>query len=66
MLHSGDLIVAVDDKEVNGVRDVLEAIGLEAGRTLELRLLRGDTTLTVHLTTAPETEVKPLTKAPPR
>ncbi len=60
------MIVAVDDKEVNGVRDVLEAIGLEAGRTLELRLPRGNKTLPVHLTTTPETETKPAGKAPPR
>lgn len=60
------MIVAVDSKEVNGVRDVLEAIGLEAGRTLELRLLRGNNTLTVTLTTTPEPEPKPNGKNPPR
>lgn len=60
------MIVAVDEKEVNGVRDVLEAIGLDVGRTLELRLLRGTDTLTVHLTTTPEAETKPPGKNPPR
>jgi len=53
-LFRGDIIVAIDGKEVTGVRDVLEAIGLEAGKTIEVRLLRGSNTFNVNLTTAEE------------
>lgn len=46
--------MAIDGKEVTGVRDVLEAIGLDAGKTIEVRLLRGSNTFTANLTTAEE------------
>ena len=46
--------MAIDGKEVTGVRDVLEVIGLEAGKTIEVRLLRGSNTFNVNLTTAEE------------
>lgn len=44
----------MDGKEVSGVRDVLEAVGLEAGKTIEVHLLRGINSFTVNLTTAVE------------
>lgn len=50
--------MAVDGKPVSRMRDVFHAIGLEAGRTLELQLKRGSDTLTFSLTTAAE-ETKP-------
>lgn len=39
-LQSGDLIVKVDGKKVKGVRDVLDAIGLDVGRTIEFGVRR--------------------------
>jgi S1-C subfamily serine protease len=54
---SGDFITAVDGKPVTGMRDVLDAVGLEVGKTIEMKLQRGGAgaEVTVYLTTAPET-----------
>jgi S1-C subfamily serine protease len=54
---SGDFITAVDGKAVTGMHDVLDAVGLEVGKTIEMKLQRGGTgaEVTVYLTTAPET-----------
>jgi len=54
-IKSGDIIVEVDGKTVNGVRDVLSVIGLEVGRMIEFKILREDKEMTMTLTTAPET-----------
>lgn len=35
---SGDVLVSVNGRSVKTVRDVLDAIGLEAGHTLELQV----------------------------
>ncbi len=48
------MIVGVNGKGVHSVRDVLDAIGLEVGRRLELRVRRGEQELLLGLTTAPE------------
>lgn len=56
--HRNDIIVAVDGKAVSGVRDVFEAIGLDCGKTLELRLLRGSQTINTTLTTVAEVSNK--------
>lgn len=55
---SGDLIAEVDGKEVTGVRDVLEAIGMHVNRTFEFKLLREGKPVTVNLTTEPEPAAK--------
>ena len=39
-LFSGDIILNIEGKEVKGVRDVLDAIGLEIGRSIQLKVLR--------------------------
>lgn len=36
----GDLIIATDGKPVRHVRDVLECIGLEVGKVIEMKVLR--------------------------
>lgn len=51
-INSGDIIYEVNGKEVNGTRSIFDAVGIEAGKTIELKLHRpsgGD--LTVTLTT---------------
>ena len=54
-LCSGDLISKIDGKSVRGVRDVLDAIGLEVGRTLDVELIRQpENVLNVKVTLAPE------------
>mmetsp|Transcript_11629 Transcript_11629/g.16004 ORF Transcript_11629/g.16004 Transcript_11629/m.16004 type:complete len:213 (+) Transcript_11629:2-640(+) len=53
--QSGDIIMEVNGKEVKSMRDVLEVIGLEVGKTIQFKVKRhsvGEITLT--LTTAPE------------
>lgn len=49
------MIVEVNGKPVSGVRDVLDAIGLEVGKSIEFKLQRQrNQAVTVHLITAPE------------
>jgi S1-C subfamily serine protease len=59
---SGDIITEVDGQPVKGVRDVLDALGLEVGRVMEIKVNRpsgasgyqtGDT-ITFRVTTAVE------------
>ena len=52
---SGDIIKEVDGKVVAGVRDVLDVMGLEVGRSIEFKILRDANEFSVHLITAPET-----------
>ena len=41
IIHSsGDIIYEVNGKEVTGVKDVLDAIGLEAEKTLHFKIHR--------------------------
>jgi C-terminal processing protease CtpA/Prc len=51
-------VLEIDGEKVNGVKDILEGIGIEVGRTIELKIQRKTSTgtdiLTVRLTTAPE------------
>jgi S1-C subfamily serine protease len=55
-----DFIVAVDGREVSHKRDLLDAIGMNVGKTLTLTIRRGGevnnagSDFTVQLTTAPE------------
>jgi S1-C subfamily serine protease len=52
---SGDIIVEVNGKKVTGVRDVLDVIGLDVGKIIEFKLVRGqDQEFLTRLTTAPE------------
>lgn len=52
---SGDFITEVNGKKVHGVKDILEAIGLEVGKSLEIKVQRKNFgALTVSLVTAPE------------
>jgi S1-C subfamily serine protease len=53
--YSGDIILGVNDKDVHSVRDVLDEIGLEVGKQLDLRVMRSDQERYVTLITAPET-----------
>lgn len=53
-LYSGDIIAEVNGKPVLGVKDVLTAIGLEVGKSVELKIQRNQDMLTMTLTTAPE------------
>ena len=49
------MIVEVNGKKVNGVRDILDAIGLEVGKVIDFKLQRGnDQEATARLVTAPE------------
>lgn len=49
------MIVEVNEKIVNGVRDVLDAIGLEVGKSLEFRVRkRSGDIKSVRVITAPE------------
>ncbi len=52
---SGDVIVEVNGKVVSGVRDVLDAIGLEVGKTIEFKIQRNRSQEYIfQLITAPE------------
>lgn len=57
--------MGVDGKDVTKMRDVLDAVGLDVGKTIEIKLRRGDQAsvagaaaqeLTVYLTSEPEPE----------
>ena len=55
LYRSGDVIVEVDGKHVKGVRDVLDAIGFDIGRTISfvvLRPNRGEVSVTFTLEAA--------------
>ncbi len=52
---SGDVIIEVNGRPVSGVRDVLDAIGLEVGKTIEFKLQRQrGNEVVARLVTAPE------------
>ena len=52
-LRPGDVIVAIDGKPVEGARDLRTAVALvEAGRELELEILRNGTALTLRVQVA--------------
>ena len=53
---SGDFIIAVDDKPITGVRDVLDAVGMDVGKTVKIQLRRRREFITVYLTSVPEDE----------
>ena len=55
LIHSGDVIVEVDDKAVTGVKTVLDAIGLDVGKEVHFRIIRESQYVELNLTTAPET-----------
>ena len=56
-LQSGDVIVKVDGKKVKGVRDILDAIGMDVGRTVEFAVQRQTGEQTVcRVTPAPESD----------
>lgn len=48
------MIVSVDGREITGVRDVLEVIGMHVGRTFEFKIQRDGKPITVNLTTGAE------------
>eukprot|EP01041_Mallomonas_annulata_P003837 gene3835-7640_t len=54
-LKSGDIVLEIDGKKISTVREVLDCIGLEVGRTLTLTVRRSSGNETqLHVTTAPE------------
>eukprot|EP01040_Poterioochromonas_malhamensis_P013116 gene13116-14397_t len=54
-IASGDVIIEVNGRPVSGVRDVLDAIGLEVGKTIEFKLQRQrGNEVVARLVTAPE------------
>jgi predicted metalloprotease with PDZ domain len=65
-LKSGDVIVAVDGKEVNGPRDVMGVLGRkEAGEKIALRVLRNRSTQNVEITIPEGRVLDFLPPAPP-
>jgi len=54
LIFRGDVIVEVNGKEVRSVRDVFNAIGLEVGKELHLKVKRGESEFTTTVVTAPE------------
>jgi S1-C subfamily serine protease len=56
-VRSGDLITKIDGKRVKGVRDVLDAIGFDVGRTVQFVIKRqGGDEATLQIKLAPELE----------
>lgn len=55
-LRRGDLVVEIDGKPVKSTRDVLEAIGMEAGQKIQLKVLRdrNRSPIAVTIITEPE------------
>lgn len=52
------MIVAIGGKRVTNTRDVLEAIGMDVGKTLEVRIRKSDgNEKVVYLTTSPEKDI---------
>ena len=46
----------MDDKPITGVRDVLDAVGMDVGKTVKIQLRRRREFITVYLTSVPEDE----------
>lgn len=51
----GDVVLNINGKEVSNVKDVLNEIGLEVGKTIDLTVRRNGDHLKLTFTTAPET-----------
>jgi S1-C subfamily serine protease len=51
---SGDVFVEVNHKPVRTIRDILDSIGLDVGKTIEFKIQRDNRDMMVSLTTAPE------------
>jgi S1-C subfamily serine protease len=51
---SGDVFVEVNHKPVRNIRDILDSIGLDVGKTIEFKIQRDNRDMMVSLTTAPE------------
>lgn len=45
-------MIEINGKSVQNVRDVLNEIGLEVGKTMEITVRRGDDTMNLTFTTA--------------
>lgn len=53
--YSGDVVLNINGKEVKSVKDVLNEIGLEVGKNIDLTIRRNGDHLKLTFTTAPET-----------
>lgn len=51
---SGDVVLNINGKEVKSVKDVLNEIGLEVGKSLDITVRRREDVLKLTFTTAPE------------
>ena len=49
-LTAGDVVVEFGGRRVTTVRDVMDALGYEAGKTFEIRVLRGPAETTLRIT----------------
>lgn len=54
-VQTGDIVLNINGKEVNNVKDVLNEIGLEVGKSIDITIKRNGDTLKLSFTTAPET-----------
>lgn len=49
-LRAGDVLVEFGGRRVTTVRDVMDALGYEAGKTFDIRVLRGPAETTLRIT----------------
>ena len=49
-MEAGDVVVEFGGRRVKTARDVIDALGYEAGRTFDVRVLRGATETTLRVT----------------
>jgi S1-C subfamily serine protease len=56
LYYSGDVVIEVNNKQVNTVRDVLDEIGLEVGKRIEITVKRNGSNQKLVLYTAPESK----------